>query len=118
MGAPLAYFEIISKNPERIRDFYTQLFDWTVADGSQPDYWLIDTGNGDDGVGGGIGGLQPEEAAGRTTLYMRVDDLQAYLDKAERLGGTTLVPPTPLPGDFGSFAMLADPDGTAVALWA
>jgi predicted enzyme related to lactoylglutathione lyase len=27
-----------------------------------------------------------------------------------------LVPPTPLPGNYGSFAMFADPDGRAVGL--
>ena len=118
MGAPMAYFEIISKNPERIRDFYTELFGWTANGGTADNYWLIDTGAGDGAVGGGIGDVQEGETGGRTTLYMRVDDLQAYLDKAERLGGKTLVPPTPLPGDFGSFAMFADPDGTTVALWA
>jgi uncharacterized protein len=52
------------------------------------------------------------------TIYMRVDDLQASLDKAESLGGKTVVPPSPLPGDWGSFAMLADPDGQLVGLWA
>ena len=65
-----------------------------------------------------LGGPQPGEEAGRTTIYMRVDDLQAYLAKAERLSGMTLVPPTPLPGDFGSFAMFTDPDGQPVGLWA
>jgi predicted enzyme related to lactoylglutathione lyase len=49
---------------------------------------------------------------------MRVDDLQAYLDRAAKLGGRTVVPPTPLAGDFGSFAVLADPDGQLVGLWA
>jgi predicted enzyme related to lactoylglutathione lyase len=44
--------------------------------------------------------------------------MQAYLDRAEQLGGRTVVGPTPLPGDFGSFAVLADPDGQLVGLWA
>src|SRR6476620_8040061 len=106
MGAPVAYFEVISTDPERIRDFYTELFGWTTADGGQPGYWLVDTGAGGEAIGGGIGGTQPGEEAGGTRIYMRVDDLQAYLDKAERLGGKTLMPPTPLPGDYGSFAIL------------
>jgi predicted enzyme related to lactoylglutathione lyase len=118
MSAPVAFFEIISTDPDRIRDFYTSLFGWTTADSGQPGYWLADTGAGGEAIGGGIGGTQPGEPAGRTTIYVRVDDLQAYLDKAERLGGKTLVPPTPLPGDFGSFAMFADPDGQTVGLWA
>jgi predicted enzyme related to lactoylglutathione lyase len=117
MGAPVAYFEVISKDPVRMRDFYTALFGWTAGDGGQPDYWLIDTGGGDGAIIGGIGGTQPDERTGRTSIYMRVDDLQAYLDKAVSLGGSVLVPPTPLPGDFGSFAMFADPDGQAVGLW-
>ena len=48
---------------------------------------------------------------------MRVDDLDACLDRAERLGGRRMVPPTDLPGDFGRFAIFADPDGNAVGLW-
>ena len=48
---------------------------------------------------------------------MRVDDLDAYLARAEELGGSRLVEPTKLPGDYGSFAILADPDGNAVGLW-
>jgi predicted enzyme related to lactoylglutathione lyase len=118
MGAPVAFFEVISTNPDRIRDFYTELFGWTTADSGQPGYWLADTGAGSEAIGGAIGAPQATEGSGRTTIYMRVDDLQAYLDKAERLGGKTLVPPTALPGDFGSFAMFADPDGQAVGLWA
>jgi hypothetical protein len=118
MGAPVAFFEVISPDPDRIRDFYTELFGWRTAESGQPGYWLADTGAGSQAIGGAIGAAQPSEGSGRTTIYMRVDDLQVYLDKAERLGGKTLVPPTALPGDFGSFAMFADPDGQAVGLWA
>jgi len=118
MGAPVAFFEVISPNPERTRSFYTQLFGWTTADSGSPRYWLADTGAGDGAIGGAIGGIQPDEGKGRTTIYMRVDDLQAYLDKAEELGGRMLVPPSPLPGDWGTFAMFADPDGQVVGLWA
>jgi predicted enzyme related to lactoylglutathione lyase len=118
MGAPVAFFEVISRDADRIRDFYTELFDWKLADSGQPGYWVVDTGAGSDAVGGAIGGTRPGEQAGRTTIYMRVDDLQAYLNKAESLGGKTVVPPSPLPGDWGSFAILADPDGQLVGLWA
>ena len=34
------------------------------------------------------------------------------------LGGTPLVPPMALPGDYGHIAIFADPDGNAVGLWA
>ena len=50
-------------------------------------------------------------------IYMRVDDLDKYLDRAEQLGGKRLVPPTDLPEDYGRFAIFTDPDGNAVGLW-
>ena len=53
----------------------------------------------------------------RVRIYMRVDDLDGYLDRAEQLGGQRLVPPTDLPGDFGRFAIFTDPDGNQVGLW-
>jgi uncharacterized protein len=49
---------------------------------------------------------------------MRVDDIDAYLERAVALGGQKLVPPTDLPGDFGRFAIFTDPDGNQVGLWA
>jgi predicted enzyme related to lactoylglutathione lyase len=50
-------------------------------------------------------------------VYVKVDDLQAHLDKAERLGGKTVLSPTCLPGRFGMFAVFTDPDGHVVGFW-
>lgn len=118
MGAPVAWFDITSPDPERIGTFYAQLFGWQLGESGQSGYSLVDTGAGDGAIGGGIGTSQGADDPGGTTIYMKVDDLRAYLDRAVQLGGSVLVPPTPLPGDFGQFAMFADPDGHAVGLWA
>jgi len=118
MGAPVAYFEIVSPNAARSRAFYTDLFGWTSVDIGDPTYSMIDTGAGDGAIGGGIGEPQRPTDPGGTKIYVRVDDLQGYLDRATELGGRMVVPPTPLPGDFGSFAVFADPDGQLVGLWA
>jgi len=48
-------------------------------------------------------------------VYVQVDDLPAYLKKAESLGGKTLVPPVEIPA--GTFAWFTDPDGNAIGLW-
>jgi predicted enzyme related to lactoylglutathione lyase len=117
MGAPIAWFEITSHDPTRLVAFYRELFDWAIADGPEPGYSMVDTGAGDAAIGGGIGSTQGADDPGGVTVYMRVEDLQAYLDKAETLGGKALVPPTDLPGGYGRFAMFADPDGHAVGLW-
>jgi uncharacterized protein len=118
MGNPVAFFEIISPSAEEAQKFYQSLFDWKVAaDPAMGGYGLVDTGAGNDAIGGGIGPATAPEAAG-VKIYVRVDDLEAYLDRAETLGGKRLVPPTDLPGGYGRFAMFADPDGNPVGLWA
>ena len=117
MGAPVAWFEIVSKDRERAQKFYAELFGWTVGDGAEMGgYGIVDTGAGAGAIGGGIG---PADESGTTgvKIYMRVDDLDAYLERAEALGGKKLVPPMDLPGDFGSIAIFADPDGNLVGLW-
>jgi uncharacterized protein len=117
MGSPVAWFEITGPEPTVLIAFYRELFDWTVTDSPESGYSLIDTGGGGDAIGGGIGAVQSPDDPGGVTVYLRVDDLQAYLDKAEKLGGATVVSPTDLPGEFGRFAMFADPAGHTVGLW-
>lgn len=118
MGQPVAFFEVLSPNHERAQRFYADLFNWQVAaDPAMGGYGLVDTGAGEQAVGGGIGPAEQPGDAG-VKIYIRVDDLDAYLDRAEALGGKRLVPPTDLPGDFGRFAIFTDPDGNQVGLWA
>jgi predicted enzyme related to lactoylglutathione lyase len=116
MGAPVAFFEIISADADRARRFYADLFGWQGdADPAMGGYALIDTGAGDGSIGGGIGSDDDDQPGVR--IYMRIDDLEKYLGRAEELGGTRLVPPTDLPGGYGQIAMFADPDGNRVGLW-
>jgi uncharacterized protein len=102
------------KDPERLTAFYCELFGWSTGDSGDPSYRLLDTGAGEGAIGGGIGPANDESGTGGTTVYMKVDDLQGYLDKAEKLGEATVVPPMDLPGEFGRFAMFADPEGHVV----
>jgi predicted enzyme related to lactoylglutathione lyase len=64
------------------------------------------------GINGGIG---PSPSGNRVTIYIEVEDLQAGLDKAESLGGKTLMEPEEIPGAV-TMAMFADPDGNVVGL--
>jgi predicted enzyme related to lactoylglutathione lyase len=118
MGQAVAFFEVVSPDHERVQKFYGELFGWQVAAyPAMGGYGLVDTGAGEGAIGGGIG---PSSGPGDkgVKIYVRVDDLDAYLDRAEMLGGKRLVPPTDLPGDFGRFAAFTDPDGNQVGLWA
>jgi uncharacterized protein len=117
MGQPVAYFEITTPDHERAQKFYSELFGWTVnADPSMGGYGLVDTGAGEHAIGGGIGPGDPGEK--NVKIYMRVDDLGAFLSRAEQLGGRTVTAPLDLPAGAGQIAVFADPDGNQVGLWA
>jgi predicted enzyme related to lactoylglutathione lyase len=118
MGAPVAYFDITAKDPTKLSAFYAELFGWTMGDSPTPGYSMIDTGAEPTVVAGGLGGTQgPDDPTG-ITMYVRVDDLASYLDKAAGLGGTTIMPPMDLDGGYGTIAVVADPEGNPVGLWA
>ena len=123
MGAPVVHFEIGCRNIKKTAPFYRELFGWTLMD--TPTASMIDTAPGGKptpmgtppsmGINGHINSLGHEPHK-YVTVYASVDDLKATLDKAAKLGGKTLVPPTEVPG-MGHFAWLADPEGTIVGIW-
>jgi predicted enzyme related to lactoylglutathione lyase len=118
VGRPIAMIEIISSNHERAQSFYSELFDWTVnADPAMGGYGLVDTGSSPETITGGIGPSMDAADAG-VRFYVRVDDIAATLDRAIELGGARVLGPTELPEGYGSYALLADPDGNTVGLWA
>jgi uncharacterized protein len=110
----VAWFEVTGKDGPALQQFYGGLFDWQIQDsGGDTGYGLVQAA--ENGIGGGIGPAQ-DGGPGQVTFYVEVDDPAAYLQKAERLGGTTIVPPTEIP-QFGlTFAFFADPEGHVVGL--
>ena len=110
MADPVVRFEIGAAEDQPLARFYGELFGWglqAIAEG----YTLVDT-RGGTGVNGGIG--RSQTGAPWATFYVEVDDLQACLDRAEGLGGRTVMGVTELPGL--AFAMLHDPDGLLVGV--
>ena len=118
MGAAVAWFEVTSDDPDRTQKFYAELFGWTITPGpGAPGYGIVDTGAGEGAIGGGIGASAgPDDSTG-VKIYLRVDDLEAYLARAEQLGGKRVGEPMELPEGWGTVALLTDPDGNQVGLW-
>jgi predicted enzyme related to lactoylglutathione lyase len=117
MGNAVAFFEITSENPERSREFYAKLFDWQLQlDPEFGGYAVVDTGAGEDAIEGGMGASMAPGDTG-VKIYMRVDDLSTYLQKAQDLGAKVLVEPQDLAGGWGTIAVVSDPDGNPVGLW-
>jgi uncharacterized protein len=110
MGRPVVFFDIAATDAPALFGFYTELFDWRIDAANPMGYGLTETGEG--GIPGGIG----EGEAKGVSIVVAVDDVQAYLDKAEALGGKTLVPPYDVP-DTGTLAEFTDPQGNRIGLW-
>lgn len=112
MPNPVVHFEIGCRDTQKTQDFYSHLFDWKVQ--QQGPAGMINTG-APGGITGHITSLG-HEPHHYTIFYVQVDDLPAYLKKAESLGGKTIVPPVAIPG-MGSFAWMSDPEGNTIGLW-
>ncbi|MFQ5651405.1 MAG: VOC family protein [bacterium] len=113
MAAPVVHFEVLGKNGANLQSFYRNLFDWKINADNPMNYGLVEAA-GDKSIGGGIGAAE-EGNPGHVTFYVQVEDLQAALDKAESLGGKTIVPITEIPG-YVTFALLADPEGHVIGI--
>ena len=111
MGNPVVHFEIGCGSAGKTVEFFSRLFDWEVTKMGPAS--MINTGSSS-GIQGHITELG-HEPHNYVTVYVQVDDVQAYLDKANSLGGKTLVPAVEIP--TGTFAWLGDPDGNVVGLW-
>ncbi len=96
MGAPVVHFEIMGGQENQLEKFYAELFGWKINSNNPMKYGVVDTGGGPGGINGGVGANQ--DGSKRVSVYAQVEDLQAALEKVEKLGGKTILPPTEVPG--------------------
>lgn len=117
MGNPVTFFEIGGRDGEKLNGFYTSVFGWKTVMNPHGGTYMIDTET-DEGIPGHIFPVTEEMGISNcVSIYVEVDDLQASLDKAEDLGGKTLITPQIIPGDMGSFAVFLDPSENYVGLY-
>src|SRR5437867_3111602 len=83
-ASPVVHWEIAAKSPEKIQNFYGQLFSWKMQTDPEYKYSMVESKTGKSGIPGGIG---PSQGATGVTFYVQVDDIPSYLKKAETLGG-------------------------------
>jgi uncharacterized protein len=113
MGAAVVHFEIMGGQGDQLEKFYGELFGWKIDSNNPMKYGMVDTGGGQGGINGGVGAN--DDGSRRVSVYAQVDDLQATLDKAEKLGGKTILAPTEVPGG-PKLAMFTDPAGNVTGL--
>jgi predicted enzyme related to lactoylglutathione lyase len=124
MGQPVVHFEVTGRDPQKLRSFYGELFQWQfdtsapVAEAiSQPgEYGFVERYTTDDGTGipGGVGGGAGYD--GHVIFYVGVPDVEAALQKAEGLGATRLLGPVVNAQAGLAVGHFADPDGHLVGV--
>jgi predicted enzyme related to lactoylglutathione lyase len=121
VGQPVVHFEIIGRDPTKLRNYYGDLFGWefqirdaaTKAISEPGDYGFVDESTTGGGINGGVGGGEGYE--GRVLFYVSVPSVEAALEKAESLGGKRRMGPEGTPGKLivGQFT---DPEGHVIGV--
>ena len=112
VGVPVVHFDIMGGEGDELQRFYAELFAWKIDSNNPMNYGVVDTSSSE-GIRGGVGA--GHNGKPRVTVYAKVDDLRATLDRVERLGGTVVLQPSQVPGG-PTLAMFADPAGNVTGL--
>jgi predicted enzyme related to lactoylglutathione lyase len=115
-----ATVDLAATDLERQTSFYEGLFGWTHSDvptDKGPIYRMFTKDGG--AVAGGFAMSPDMRAAGMPTMwnsYVAVDDVDAMVERAVRLGGHATMPAADASG-YGRFAGIEDPTGGMLFLW-
>lgn len=114
------HFEIHAADMDRAQRFYESLFGWSFQSWGDGSYRLIETGTDGPGINGGmIKRRGPEPAGGEpVTCFMctiDVGDVDAFVAKAEALGGSIALAKMAVPG-VGWLAYVKDSEGNILGL--
>ncbi len=116
MGNPFVHVELNTTDVAGAKEFYSQLFDWTLEDmamGPSETYTLIKVG---DGTGGGLLRNPVPGMPSFWLSYVLVDDIGAATQKAKSLGATIFKDSIEVPG-MGWLSIITDPTGATLGLW-
>ena len=124
MGQPVVHFEIVGRDPDRLRQYYGALFGWQFDTSgpaspavSEPgEYGFVErlaTGDGT-GIPGGVCGGPSHDPL--VLFYVGVPDVEAALQHAESLGGTRNMGPQTVPGTALTVGHFTDPEGHVIGV--
>lgn len=115
MAHPLAMFEVMAVDQQRLIDFYTGVFGWQVVRG-ESGFAYIRFPRQEYDLLGGIGMAMPGVAGwgAGVTFYILSDDLGETLDAVRSHGGAVVV--EPVTADGYHFAMFEDPETNLVGI--
>jgi uncharacterized protein len=113
----LCWADLSTPDPERAGKFYSAVFGWKLEKGEKDPSGYLHIKNGEHFIGGvpPAAHRDPKMPA-HWLIYFLVSDPDATAAKAAKLGGKVLMPPTAMAG-VGTWAVLADPQGGAFAVF-
>ena len=114
MPNPVTHFEVIGRDGERLKEFYSRVFKWKINSDNPMNYGMV-SADGGQGIGGGISGFPGEEGHRGVTFYVEVPDLNAALGEIEAAGGKIVMHPDDVPGG-PRLAQFTDPEGNRIGL--
>jgi predicted enzyme related to lactoylglutathione lyase len=107
----IVHFEIPSQDTGRAKEFWGSLFGWSFDAWEGPTEYNMIRGTE---PGGGLYPSQQGESG--LTVYFGTDDVAGTAARVEELGGSIVMPKTPIP-TIGYFAVCKDTEGNAFALF-
>jgi hypothetical protein len=109
------WHDLMTTDVERATAFYTELLGWEteVWKPGEFDYPMI---KADDQMHGGFGAAQGG-APSHWLGHVLVEDVDAAVGRAEKAGGSVVAPAMDIP-DVGRMAVLADPQGAVLSVFA
>jgi predicted enzyme related to lactoylglutathione lyase len=123
MSGRVVHFEIPFDDGNRARGFYKEAFGWSIQELPEMSYTIVTTGpTTDQGmpsepgfINGGMLQRDVGPASG-PVITTDVENIDAALEKIEKLGGSTVVTKQAV-GDMGFAAYFRDPEGNLMGLW-
>lgn len=108
----VCHVEWSARDLEKAKEFYSGLFGWKFTPWGD-DYLLFNT---PEGPNGGIMRVDEVTPGKSPYIYIQVDEIEPYLQKAQELGGGIDTPKKEIP-KVGWFAHILDPDGNIVGIF-
>jgi predicted enzyme related to lactoylglutathione lyase len=117
----IVHFDIPAKNPEKLKAFYSKVFNWLIYRCPGPvEYYMIETVPVDEkgapvrpGVNGGM--YKKDQVEQKPVNYILVDNIDESIQRINDLGGTITQPKEQVPG-VGWMTQAIDPEGNPFAI--
>jgi uncharacterized protein len=118
MGQPVVHFEVVGKDGDKLKSYYSELFGWEFDSDNPMNYGIVQRDGNTNADGAGIGGgvaTAPEGYDGHVTFYIEVPDVEAALAKAESLGGSRMMGPDKVMEGL-EIGLFNDPEGHLIGV--